>query len=84
MARMYSSEAVAPEAENFQSNAAPEELTKFADLAAVGVHSNLLDAIIKDMRYESMTPVQAKTINPALKGTDMYVIKPNLLFNFLC
>lgn len=68
--RLYSSEAAAAE------SAAPEtaatgEISSFRDLEAIGVHRNLLDAITKDMRYDSMTPVQAKTINPALKGTDM-------------
>lgn len=67
--RLYSSEAaaetVAPE------TAATGEITSFQELEAIGVHHNLLDAITKDMRYELMTPVQAKTINPALKGTDM-------------
>ncbi|KYK59297.1 ATP-dependent RNA helicase mss116 precursor [Drechmeria coniospora] len=48
-----------------------EEVTRFADLGELGVHNNLLNAIIDDMGYDVMTPVQAKTIKPALKGTDI-------------
>jgi hypothetical protein len=68
--RLYSSEAAAAETVAPET-AATGEITSFQDLEAIGVHRNLLDAITKDMRYDSMTPVQAKTINPALKGTDM-------------
>lgn len=71
--RTYSSEAVAEESQNAEAAAvaAPGEVTQFAELAQFGVHENLLGAITKDMGYETMTPVQAKTITPALKGTDM-------------
>ena len=71
--RTYSSEAVAQESQDTEgaSVAAPGEVVQFADLAQQGVHENLLRAITQDMGYEVMTPVQAKTINPALKGTDM-------------
>lgn len=76
--RLYSSEAAAVETEPIEETAektieklAPEEVVNFAALSEAGVHQNLLDAIIKDMGYDSMTPVQSKTINPALKGTDM-------------
>lgn len=68
--RLYSSEAAAEETVTPET-AATGEITSFHDLEAIGVHRNLLDAITKDMGYESMTPVQAKAINPALKGTDM-------------
>ncbi|OAA47704.1 ATP-dependent RNA helicase mss116 [Metarhizium rileyi] len=68
--RLYSSEAAVVEAQPTEETA-PGEIVNFADLSQVGVHRNLLDAITKDMRYESMTPVQSKTINPALKGTDI-------------
>lgn len=68
--RLYSSEAAAVETEPIEK-LAPEEVVNFAALSEAGVHQNLLDAIIKDMGYDSMTPVQSKTINPALKGTDM-------------
>lgn len=50
---------------------APKEITRFDDLAQLNVNENLLSAITDDMGYETMTPVQAKTIVPALKGTDM-------------
>lgn len=50
---------------------APKEMTRFDDLAQLNVNENLLSAITDDMGYETMTPVQAKTIVPALKGTDM-------------
>lgn len=68
--RLYSSEAAAEETVAPET-AATGEVTSFQDLEAIGVHRNLLDAITKDMGYDSMTAVQAKTINPALKGTDM-------------
>lgn len=71
-ARNYSTEA---DAQQQVDGAVPAtgEITSFAALAENGVHPNLLRAIVKDMGYDTMTPVQAKTINPALKGTDMYV-----------
>ncbi|KAL6883935.1 P-loop containing nucleoside triphosphate hydrolase protein [Trichoderma longibrachiatum] len=68
--RLYSADAAVAE-EKTPENAAVGEITAFRDLESMGVHRNLLDAITQDMRYESMTPVQAKTINPALKGTDI-------------
>lgn len=48
-------------------------ITRFADLAPIGVHENILRAILEDMRYETMTDVQSMSINPALQGKDMYV-----------
>lgn len=48
-------------------------VTRFAELAPLGVHDNVLKAILDDMRYETMTDVQAQSINPALQGKDMYV-----------
>lgn len=68
--RLYSSEAAVAE-ESAAQPAAAEEMSSFQDLETIGVHRNLLDAITKDMGYETMTPVQAKAIAPALKGTDM-------------
>ncbi|KAF4437412.1 putative dead-box protein precursor CYT-19 [Fusarium austroafricanum] len=66
--RAYSSEAVAENNEvAVSANAEPP--IRFADLE--GVHPNLLRAITDDMTYDTMTPVQAKTIKPALKGTDI-------------
>ncbi|KAK2591644.1 hypothetical protein QQS21_010658 [Conoideocrella luteorostrata] len=69
--RLYSSEVEAVETQAEDGAVPTTELTNFADLSQLGVHRNLLDAVIKDMRYDTMTPVQSKTINPALKGTDI-------------
>jgi len=70
--RNYSSEATAVDAEVVsEATTTTEEVVKFDELTQRGVHQNLLNAITKDMRYDTMTPVQSKTINPALKGTDM-------------
>ncbi|KAM0563250.1 hypothetical protein ACHAPJ_000968 [Fusarium lateritium] len=66
--RAYSSEAVAEQSEETSSES-PEPLVRFAELE--GINGNLLNAIVKDMSYDTMTPVQAKTIKPALKGTDI-------------
>ncbi|KAJ4270008.1 hypothetical protein NW762_001681 [Fusarium torreyae] len=66
--RAYSSEAVAQQPEETSSESA-EPLVRFAELE--GINANLLNAILKDMSYDTMTPVQAKTIKPALKGTDI-------------
>ncbi len=77
--RMYSSEATADATADATAKAAEEveseststsEITAFRDIASP-INPNLLKAITRDMGYETMTPVQAKTINPALKGTDM-------------
>ncbi|KAF7553074.1 hypothetical protein G7046_g7199 [Stylonectria norvegica] len=68
------SEATSAETESAQEpakNAVQEDATRFADLEARGIHPNFLRAIIDDLGYDTMTPVQAKTINPALKGTDI-------------
>ncbi|KJZ79894.1 hypothetical protein HIM_00608 [Hirsutella minnesotensis 3608] len=68
--RSYSSEAYAEDSQK-DAQALDSESTAFADLAPLGLDPNLLKAIIKDMQYATMTPVQAKTITPALKGTDI-------------
>ncbi|KAH6996248.1 P-loop containing nucleoside triphosphate hydrolase protein [Ilyonectria sp. MPI-CAGE-AT-0026] len=68
ISRAYSSEA--PAAQDEAPVAAPTDaVPKFADLE--GVHPNLITAITEGMSYDNMTPVQAKTITPALKGTDI-------------
>lgn len=69
--RSYSTEsaAVTEDAASGAANDAP--IDSFLDLSKLGVHRVLTDAVVKGMGYETMTPVQAKTINPALKGTDM-------------
>lgn len=70
-ARMYSSEATADATANVAENAEPNlETLGFSGLEG-SIHPNLLRSITKDMGYDTMTPVQAKTIKPALKGTDM-------------
>lgn len=46
-------------------------LTKFSELADIGIHENLVRSITEGMKYENMTPVQSKTITPALDGRDM-------------
>lgn len=78
-ARLYSSEAAAESVQQHQENSKkPDEWTvQFADLADKGVNETLLRAITKDMGYQTMSPVQAKTIGPALKGTDMFVALPS-------
>jgi ATP-dependent RNA helicase MSS116, mitochondrial len=48
--------------------------TKFEDLETRGlVHPNVVNTITKYMNLETMTEVQSRTINEALKGADMYV-----------
>ncbi|KXT16448.1 hypothetical protein AC579_1776 [Pseudocercospora musae] len=47
-------------------------LTKFADLGSSGVlHNNVVRTLTEDMGLETMTEVQSKTINEALKGQDV-------------
>lgn len=75
--KAYSTEAAVAEATPEAKEAAPttpDIVTKFADLKQLGIHPNLLEAITSGMQYDTMTPVQSMTINPALKGTDMYVL----------
>lgn len=67
--KSYSTEAeAAAEQTRTESNG---QATDFEDLRSLGVHDNILRSITRDMGYKTMTPVQAKTINPALKGTDI-------------
>lgn len=49
-------------------------ITKFRDLTSLGVHQNIIRSLVDDMKYETMTDVQAQSINPALSGKDMYVL----------
>ncbi|KAI5463344.1 P-loop containing nucleoside triphosphate hydrolase protein [Mariannaea sp. PMI_226] len=74
--RAYSSEVSEATANQVEESAADtpaaapkNETAKFSDLE--GVHPNLLSGITSGFGYDSMTPVQAKTIKPALKGTDI-------------
>lgn len=65
--RFYSGESAAAHPEQSGS----QLITRFADLTTIGVHPQLTDAITKGMGYETMTDVQAMTINPALAGKDV-------------
>lgn len=65
--RTYSSEATAEQTQAASEDVEPE--VRFADLE--GVDPSLIRTITQNMGYDVMTPVQAKTIKPALKGTDM-------------
>ncbi|KAF3807120.1 ATP-dependent RNA helicase cyt-19 [Colletotrichum gloeosporioides] len=71
--RLYSSEAAAAAPE--QSADAPQQksgsISRFEDLRTLGVHDNLVNSITKGLKYDTMTDVQSKTIEPALKGMDM-------------
>lgn len=71
--RLYSSEAAAAAPE--QSADAPQQksgpISRFEDLRTLGVHDNLVNSITMGLKYETMTDVQSKTIEPALKGMDM-------------
>ena len=70
--RSYSTEtAEAAAAAETEAPAADGQVVRFADLDKLNVHPNLITALTKGFGYDTMTPVQAKTINPALKGTDM-------------
>ncbi|KAF2493402.1 DEAD-domain-containing protein [Lophium mytilinum] len=47
-------------------------VTKFEDLATRGyVHKNIVNTLTKDMGLHTMTEVQTRTINEALKGADI-------------
>lgn len=47
-------------------------VTHFKDLASRGlVHPNVINTITKQMKLETMTDVQCRTINEALSGVDM-------------
>ncbi|KAI1450235.1 DEAD-domain-containing protein [Annulohypoxylon stygium] len=70
--RLYSEEAAAhPNTHVEDSPAGIYDITKFEDLAKLGVNERLIRAITQDMRYDTMTDVQSLTINPALKGVDL-------------
>lgn len=70
--RLYSSEAAAAAQGEGESTAASSGLvTRFADLAQLGVHPKLIDSITKGMGYETMTDVQSMTINPGVRGVDL-------------
>lgn len=76
ISRMYSTEEAAVSAEPEVADSASSDTMEFRELSKLGVHPALVQIITEKMRYDTMTPVQAKTITPALKGTDMYVPFP--------
>ncbi|CAJ2513609.1 Uu.00g017280.m01.CDS01 [Anthostomella pinea] len=70
--RFYSSESAAEAHEDVDgasSDSGP--ITRFADLAKLGVNPNLVRALTDGMKYENMTEVQSLTIAPAIKGVDL-------------
>jgi ATP-dependent RNA helicase MSS116 len=67
--RAYSAESAA----QTEETKAEPNAAYFKNLETQGVHPNLIQAITTDFGYSVMSPVQDKTIAPALKGTDMYV-----------
>ncbi|KUI60730.1 ATP-dependent RNA helicase cyt-19, mitochondrial [Cytospora mali] len=69
ISRSYSDATAAAESRTGGGQSGP--ITRFADLAPIGVHDNILRAILEDMQYETMTDVQAMSINPALQGKDI-------------
>jgi ATP-dependent RNA helicase MSS116 len=57
-------------------------VTRFKDLATRGlVHPNVINTITKQMKLETMTEVQTRTINEALSGTDMYTTTRSVSFS---
>jgi hypothetical protein len=70
--RFYSGESQSAESAPSAAHHAPP-ITRFADMAQLGVNDALINAITSGMRYENMTDVQSMTINPALAGKDVYV-----------
>lgn len=67
--RFYSAEAAA--AQNSSDNGSSNLVTRFEELRKLGVHENLVLSITKGLGYETMTDVQAMTVNPALAGKDV-------------
>jgi hypothetical protein len=56
--------------EQAQNEEGPEIRT-FEDLQQLGVHPTLTDAIKSQFGYTEMTPVQIKSVRPALAGRDL-------------
>lgn len=55
-------------------------VTRFDELALRGlVHPNIVDVITRQMKLETMTDVQSRTINEALSGSDVYVLACHFL-----
>lgn len=79
--RLYSQESAAasPRADTDDSPASLYNVTRFEDLTKLGVNERIIRAITVDMKYDTMTEVQAMTVNPALKGVDLYAKHHNLV-----
>ncbi|KAI1133104.1 DEAD-domain-containing protein [Nemania abortiva] len=71
--RLYSSQSAAAQANREGEFAAVPSapVTRFSELAQLGVNERLVQALTQGMGYDAMTEVQSMAINPALKGTDM-------------
>ncbi|POS81249.1 cytochrome-19 [Diaporthe helianthi] len=69
ISRNYSSAAAATESQDGGNQAGL--VTRFADLTTLGVHPNIIKSLVDDMRYETMTDVQAMSITPAMQGKDI-------------
>lgn len=69
--RFYSQEYAVAESQSDDSPASLYDVTRFEDLAKLGVDERIIRAITVDMKYDTMTSVQSLTINPALKGVDL-------------
>jgi ATP-dependent RNA helicase MSS116 len=73
-ARSYSSAADAAavrEDDAAEHSGETKDVMKFADLGNLGLHENLLSAIVDGLKYDTMTEVQARTISSALASQDM-------------
>lgn len=63
---------IAQEVEAEQTTTEEGPATTFAELATRGlVHPNIINTITKQMKIETMTDVQQRTINEALSGVDV-------------
>lgn len=70
-AKWHQTAAAEAPTEQHEPNDGP--VTRFKDLALRGlVHPNVVNTITRDMKLETMTDVQTRTINEALSGADMY------------
>jgi ATP-dependent RNA helicase MSS116 len=68
---------VAQEVQAEEAIAEEGPATTFSELASRGlVHRNIVDTITRQMKIETMTDVQQRTINEALSGVDMYGTTP--------
>lgn len=57
-----------------------ELITEFEDLARRKlVHPNIINVVTNQMKINTMTEVQSRTINEGLSGTDVYVFIATIL-----